>query len=587
MDQQEPTSSPYHGKTPVSSDQLGSFVVPRNKVVEPVDNRPKPIPSAPEQINVPIQAPAQMQQPMQVPVQTTNPGQFVAQQPVQAVPAQEQVTPMQSVASQIASAQQEMPQMSAAQVAEMQAQLLARAILEAQRIGRTGHLPLQTYQRSEPMAPVDDDEPTVKDMRDERPPQVIATNTRGERVIQPIHDVVREQQRDDMSRRITELLGGENEITPVTISTTTLKQARRNARRQEQTEQPQLTPQQYAEMQQQMLMQQQAQQSVTSAQLAAQQMFPTLGLSGQVIEPTRANQATALPGMMPVLPQPMQPQIYTLQTQVNSGNQSARQQEYVEGQYQNTPATSYGITSQMQDAQIQSQMPSDVQSMDPRLAIMQQQQLMAANNQQNTPQGAIDPAQYLQMMQQQAAVQGAVPTQQMPVQQLTPEQYAEMQQAIMAQEAMAPPEEPHVRSKASRLGGKRFNLRVNDEVVKKAALASILESQKKKQPEPEPEPEPEPIEAIRPAYIEELEEELAGDMKKKDESKMGSRMAEELADDESTINAASIKVEEPDEPAAEEVADATPQSILDAIEKANPGVSANPNMSESPNISNA
>jgi hypothetical protein len=204
----------------------------------------------------------------------------------------------------------------------------------------------------------------------------------------------------------------------------------------------------------------------------------------------------------------------------------------------------------MQAAQIQTQLPEDVQSMDPRIAAIQQQQLMLAEQQK-----------ILEQQKLEAEAELA--------------EKAAAEQRARAQQQNQP---PHVQSNSGRLNPNRKPIRVNAEVVKKAALATIL-----KRPTP-PEPEPEkPIEAIRPAYVEELEQQLAGDMKKKEESEMSAMMAAELADDEITANAKQIKIETAKEDAkAAATTEAMPDEVLKAIENAAPVSAANPNIGSSP-----
>ena len=204
----------------------------------------------------------------------------------------------------------------------------------------------------------------------------------------------------------------------------------------------------------------------------------------------------------------------------------------------------------MQAPQVQSQIPNSVPSMDPRIAAIQQQHLMQIEQQKLAEQKAAEQAQAAEAARK-----------------------AQEEQIAKAHTL------PQVQSNSGRLNPNRKSIRVNAEVVKKAALASIL-----KRPT-QPEPEPEPIEAIRPAYVEELEHQLAGDMKKKDESsEMSELMAAELADDEITQNAAQIKVETQKQAAKQaQAAPVMPDEILQAIENASPAAT-NPNISGSPNI---
>ena len=118
-------------------------------------------------------------------------------------------------------------------------------------------------------------------------------------------------------------------------------------------------------------------------------------------------------------------------------------------------------------------------------------------------------------------------------------------------------------------------MRVNPDVVKKAADATILVSQKT--------PPDEPVQVIQPAYIQALETELATDMQEKEKSsEVGSQMAVELANDQITLEASKIKVDTPKEKAEADAPDATPEAVLAAMQN----VMASPNLESNPNIKN-
>ncbi len=639
-----------HGKAPIPSNASGSFVVPRDKEVGPKDDddkkaktppppvvAPPVVTALPDTSSVgiaappagaafvtappssatmaPTNAPGQSfamspftaqpmppQIPQQMPMQQQMvppypmpqmpqgmPQQYPMQMPQQ-MPMQQQMVPpypmpqmpQQQVPTQIA-APPPMATMSAspnpitlpatmtpARVAQMQAQILANALIASQSASRARRK--QTYKRSEddPSGKENNDyeEPTQQDIRDEKPTVHTTSNiTHGERIILPIHDIEREKQREDMSRRMTELLGDEEEE-PVEINTKTAKKLKKEAdKKARDNDDNTMSPEQIQEAEERVqdevqaqMAAEQGQQPTETRELTPAERFPSYTLSGEAIAPQdplidpldNPKRRVTQPVQAERTPIP-QAQVYTLETQIQeSDSDTEQQQEYVEQEYRpQTPENSRDITSQMQDAQVQTQVPEQIQSMDPRIAAIQQQKLMQQEE--------------AKLAEQQRAQEAA--------------QAAAQAQAELAARA----QQPHVQANSGRLNPNRKSIRVNPEVVKKAALATLL-----KRPAPQPEPEPEPIEAIRPAYVEELEQQVAGDMKKQDgESEMSALMAAELADDEITQNASQIKVETKEEVAQKEavaVAAAMPDEVLKAIENASPASDANPNIAVSPNI---
>ena len=536
---------------------------------------PYPMPQMPQ--GMPQQYPMQMPQgmPQQMPMQQQMMPPYPMPQmpqgmPQQQVPTQIVAPPPMATMSASPSPMTLPAAMTPARVAQMQAQILANALIASQSASRARRK--QTYKRSEDdpggNGNNDYEEPTQQDIRDEKPIVHTTSNiTHGERIILPIHDIERERQREDMSRRMTELLGDEEEE-PVEINTKTAKKLKKEAdKKAREDNNDTMSPEQIQEAEERVQDQVQAQMAAEQGQqptetreLTPAERFPSYTLSGEAIAPQdplidpldNPKRRVARPVQAEEIPIP-QAQVYTLETQIQeSESDTEQQQEYVEQEYRpQTPENSRDITSQMQDAQVQTQIPEQMQSMDPRIAAIQQQKLMQQEE-----------AKLAEQQKAQEAAQAAA--------------QAQAEQAARAQQ-------PHVRANSGRLNPNRKSIRVNPEVVKRAALATLL-----KRPAPQPEPEPEPIEAIRPAYVEELEQQVAGDMKKQDgESEMAALMAAELADDEITQNASQIKVETKEEVAQKEaaaVAAVMPDEVLKAIENASPASDANPNIAVSPNI---
>ena len=82
------------------------------------------------------------------------------------------------------------------------------------------------------------------------------------------------------------------------------------------------------------------------------------------------------------------------------------------------------------------------------------------------------------------------------------------QQALVQQQAALAQARAQAQARQAQIQAQHKNLRVNDSVVKKAAEATVLQSQKA----PQQPAQEEPVQAIQPAYITQLETDLAGDM---------------------------------------------------------------------------
>ena len=557
------------------------------------DGIPMPLPQPQPQ----MQAPMPMQQmPMQSPQEQQQ--QLMQQMQQQMVQIEQQMQQMQQLQQQQQMQQMQMqapmpmqqmqapmpapiqpatPQysMTPARIADMQAEILAKALISSQTAGIRPRQK-QTYKKSAPEEQPDYEEPTQQDIRDKNPvtTQMPSNITHGERIILPIHDITLQQQREDMSRRMTELLGDE-ETELETISTKSMKKKQKEMAKMkvrnatQASEDIQMTPEQAQAAQQQAAAAAAAQQQDPTTLPTPADLFPEYTLSGEAIAP----QAPLIdplnnPRRAPVAPVQQQPtdqpaQVFTLETQVQpeAATSAEEQQNYVEQEYRpQTPESSYDITSQMQDAQLPTlESDQEVRSMDPRIAAIQQQQLMQIEEKKK-----LEEQQALQA-QQQAALQAQ--------QQAQMEQQAHVEQQVAQQQAAQG--QPQVQAQSGRLNPNRKSIRVNADVVKKAALASIL-----KRATPEPEPEAEPVEAIRPAYVEELETQLASDMKSTN-SELDTLMAAELADDEITANAKQIKAANQEEERKAAASLEMPDEIMKAIESTSPVSAANPNIGSS------
>ena len=504
----------------------------------------------------------QMQQMQQLQQQQMVPTQMPMQPQIQPMPMQmpmPQVTPIQPATPQYS--------MTPAKIADMQAEILAKALISSQTAGIRPRQK-QTYKRSEPEPEPDYEEPTQQDIRDKNPVTKTPSNiTHGERIILPIHDMTLEQHREDMNRRMTELLGDEDDSEPEVISTKSMKKKQKELAKMkvrnatQASEDIQMTPEQQAQAQAAAA---QAQQQQAPNQPTPAELFPEYTLSGEAIAPQDPlidpiNNPKRYPTPPPQeLPTDQPAQVYTLETQELpvATTSAEEQQNYVEQEYRpHTPESSYDITSQMQDVQLPTlESDQEARSMDPRIAAIQQQQLMQMEQKKQQEE---------QQAREAAAAEAA-------------QKQAAQQQAAQQQQA-----QPQVQSQSGRLNPNRKSIRVNPEVVKKAALASIL-----KRATPEPEPEPEPVEAIRPAYVEELEEQLAGDMKEGN-NELDTLMAAELADDEITANAKQVAAAKQAEAKKLEAAGPiVPDEVMKAIGDTSPVSESNPNIG-SPNIQDA
>lgn len=262
--------------------------------------------------------------------------------------------------------------------------------------------------------------------------------------------------------------------------------------------------------------------------------------SEQIPMPVAAPQMTAQPQPTPApAPQPQpQPQQYQ-ETVPVSYVQNIYAQGYQQQSFVNPAQT---VMTQMQAAQVQApqmhylqQQQQATQSMDPRAAAIQLQQLQA------------EEAHRVQYEQATAA----------------------QQQALTQQQA-----------RQAQTQAQHKNLRVNDSVVKKAAEATILQSQKA----PQQQPAEEPVQVIQPAYITQLETDLAGDMQQKSKmSAMQRAMMTELADDEITIEASKIEAKpDPAQTSAKKEVDNTPKEVLAAMQSVtSSNIAPNPNIAPS------
>lgn len=420
----------------------------------------------------------------------------------------------------------------AKQIAEAQAQLLAKAIIEAQNMAVT---PPEQFKEGSQQASLDapGSEGASMFIDTDKAPQVTeqqraqtTSSDHGERVIQPIHDIVMEQKREDMQKRMSELLG-DTDAEPTQINTNTAKHVNdANVRM-----------------------------TVQNATQASEQIPMPVAVPQMGAQPQPAPQQ---------IPQPQQYQ----QTVPAGYAQNIYAQGYQQESFINPAQT---VMAQMQAAQVQApQMyylqqqqaqQQTMQSMDPRAAAIQLQQLQAEEAR-RTQYDQVAAAQIAQQQAQQLAQQQAISQQQALAQ----------QQAARAQAAALAPAAPHK------------NLRVNDVVVKKAAQATILQTQKGQAQQPQQQPQEEPVQVIQPAYITQLETELAGDMQQKGKmSAMQRAMMAELADDEITLEASKIDVKpDPAKLAPKREVDNTPKEVLAAMQSAaSPNIATNPNIASS------
>lgn len=456
-------------------------------------------------------------------------------------------------------------QLSAAALANAQANILAKAIIEAQNFAAA--LP-----PTQPVAPAN---PEVQPRASADPTETEETINKvssGERVIQPLHDPRIQQQREDMAKRMTELLG-DAEYEPVQINTNTAKHMRAEATMTvpNATQASEAVPQ---VMQPQM----QTQASTPFPQVAEQPGY----------QPTAQMQLAPTPQLQP---QQMQPQ--QMPPQAASG-QAIYSQMIQQPQFMNT---SQNVMAQMQQPVVQYQQ-STQQSMDPRTAAIKLQALQAEEQHKDqiseAEQEALAAQQEALLLQAQANQARALADQKAENEkQIQEEQAAEhaaeeaakqqqaqaiqaaQQQAQAAQNGVVEDDDQQKTLFSQlRARAQHTNMRVNPDVVQKAAEATILVSEKT--------PAEEPVQVIQPAYIQELETQLATDMQAKGkDGDLGSQMAAELANDQITLEASKIKVEAPktSEEQEKEAIDATPDAVLAAMQNAmtSPNLESNPN----------
>ncbi len=467
-------------------------------------------------------------------------------------------------------------QLSAAALARAQANILAQAIIEAQNFATNTPPAAQVTPPATPeMQPPAASDPT------ETQEQMNKVSS-GERVIQPIHDPRIEQQREDMAKKMAELLGDE-EYQPVQIDTNTAKHMQAAATMTV----PNAT--QASEAIPQVMQQQQA-----MPQMQPQQMAPYQQIQQPDYQPTAQMQLAPTPQMQPqqMVQQPMPPQA--------ASGQAIYSQMVQQPQFTNT---SQNVMAQMQQPVALYQQIQNQQSMDPRAAAIKMQALQAEEERKmQVGQSEISQAEQEALAAQQEALQLQAQAQQarelanqkaeqehkieeqqkaehdaeMAAKQAEEQKRAEalaaMQQPVTVEED---DDQPKTLFSQLRSRAQHTNMRVNPDVVKKAADATILVSQKT--------PPDEPVQAIQPAYIQALETELATDMQEKEKSsEVGSQMAAELANDQITLEASKIKVDTPKEEAESDAPDATPEAVLAAMQN----VMASPNLESNPNIKN-
>ncbi|MDO4220352.1 MAG: hypothetical protein Q4D22_03960 [Candidatus Saccharibacteria bacterium] len=465
-------------------------------------------------------------------------------------------------------------QLSAAALANAQANILAKAIIEAQNFAAA--LP-----PTQPVAPAN---PEIQPRASADPTETEETINKvssGERVIQPLHDPRIQQQREDMAKRMTELLG-DAEYEPVQINTNTAKHMRAEATMTvpNATQASEAVPQ------------------VMQPQMAQPQMQPQM----QTQAPTPFPQVAEQPGYQPTAQmqlaptpqlQPQQMQSQQIPPQAASG-QAIYSQMIQQPQFMNT---SQNVMAQMQQPVVQYQQ-STQQSMDPRTAAIKLQALQAEEQHKNqiseAEQEALAAQQEALRLQAQANQARALADQKAENEkQIQEEQAAEhaaeeaakqqqaqaiqaaQQQAQAAQNGVVEDDgQPKTLFSQLRARAQHTNMRVNPDVVQKAAEATILVSEKT--------PAEEPVQVIQPAYIQELETQLATDMQTKGkDGELGSQMAAELANDQITLEASKIKVEAPktSEEQEKDAVDATPDAVLAAMQNAmtSPNLESNPN----------
>lgn len=462
-------------------------------------------------------------------------------------------------------------QLSAAALARARANILAQAIIEAQNFASNAPQAQATQLASPEMQEPASSDPTETEEK-------MNKTSSGERVIQPIHDPRIQQQREDMAKKMAELLGDE-EYQPMQIDTNTAKHMQASATMTvpNATQASEAIPQ----VAQQQVAPQQPQQMAPYQQIMRQPEY----------QPTAQMQLAPTPQVQPqqMVQQPMPPQA--------ASGQAIYSQMMQTPQFANT---SQNVMAQMQQPVVQYQQASTQQSMDPRTAAIKMQALQAEEERRmQVGQAEINQAEQEALAAQQEALQLQAQAQQARAladqkaqqeqniqEQLKAEHDAEVAakqaeeqqraQALAAQQQPATTDDqPKTLFSQLRSRAQHNNMRVNPDVVKKAADATILVSQKT--------PADEPVQVIQPAYIQALETQLATDMQEKEKSsKVGSQMAAELANDKITLEASKIKVEAPKQAEEAELADATPDAVLAAMQN----VMTSSNLESNPNIKN-
>ena len=345
-------------------------------------------------------------------------------------------------------------QITPAMMAEEQANIIAHAILRSQNLLNQQPTPPLQYTQNTSIASAN----SVPSQESREPLQQFGIG-RGERVIQPIHDMQREAEREEMQRRMAELLGNTDNLTPTQINTKTAKQIGRNP----------------------------VNMDVQNAVQASEQ-----------VPPPNAPMAT-----MPQVPQ---------------------------------------------------QAPTYIQN----------QPVMMASP--STP--SVSQAQLQAQAQARAQAQAQAQAQARAQAQLQAQAQARQQQTAKSQD------QP------------RNNTRVNQNLIQKVVDAIGPRAQQQGPSSTPNAPMPQPVQPIQPAYIGELEEQLATDMQEKNKiSGMSARMSAELADDKLTLEAKKIKVT-PDAQKATREADYTPKEVLESINSVNTVVAPNISSDEEPKTDN-
>lgn len=401
---------------------------------------------------------------------------------------------------------------------------------------------LPNSQTPAPNMPV---QPVVSEKKSERPGG-------GERVIQPIHDPRIQQQRENIAKRMNELLGDEEfERTQVNTNTAKHLRAQKDA---------------------------QAAPMASTTNTTTAQTVLAMPMSSVAAAPTQTQMP--MQQMAPqTLPTSRQQMPSSVAPQVSSGQaiyqQMMRQQAQASNAAQN-------VIAQMQAPIPAAQQQTATQpSIDPRAAALKLQELQA----QEMPQIVIPKAPATQAP---APVPAPVPT---PASTTTP---APSPAATPIAPTVAPVTPmatttptmavtPTTQVTAPTPSRPHTSLRANPEIVKKAAAASILMKQKTVATTPSPFAKEPPVQAIQPAYIQNLETELAADMQTaQNDNSLSSRMAAELANDQITLEASRLKAEQPVTPTKQTQAtiDNTPKAVLDAMQSAMPS----PNLESNPNF---